>query len=144
MMKKDSRFFSNSAVSLRIDLTAFTASVASGDSSIIDSIVAATKNGLLLDKKDGYAALKIALEKRDFKTAEKLIAAGAQTEIPYTHKTEKYDRDLDEWYSIDDTRYHSLFAKFGGDREIINFLRSNYLQIEDIEETRSNVSALPG
>ena len=151
-MDQQARFFTNtkrkSATSLNINLNEFTAALKNGDSSVIDSIVEHTKAGLRLDKKNGYAALDLALTKHDFTTAKKLITAGAPTETSHEHRVEEYDETYDRWCTARvETRYASLFAKFGGDPAVLSFLHKNASYTEDddvvpIASFSSNASAL--
>lgn len=140
-MMKDSRFFSKSdrpaALSLKIDTVQFIKAVTNGDSSTIDRIVDATKNGLTLDNNDATRALEILLRKHDFVNAKKLIAAGAQTESAYQVWVPD---DYSYPYGSFETRYKSLYSEFGGDRVVLKFLHENPVHIEEAHATETTSS----
>jgi hypothetical protein len=141
MMMKGNRFFSQpnlpAVLSLKINIAPFIAALTNGDSSTIDLIVDATKNGITLDNNDATRALEILLRKHDFVNAKKLIAAGAQTETPYQVWVPD---DYSYPYGSYETRYKSLYSEFGGDPAVLKFLHENPVHIKEAQATETPVS----
>lgn len=130
-MRNRNSFFSNNAAKfMTINYDALVNAATSGDSSTIDFILNAKKNGCKIDLNGvdhSENALEILLKRRDFENASKLIKSGADTAARTTTRTwvnPDPNNDFGAGYYDIGMNRRDFFHSFKYEKDVINFLKN--------------------